>query len=388
MKSLLFLVYADRCYEMFVVPYIYFALRNNPNASVEVILDERDDFIARNRYALEKLDEVFFGKYALSQAPRLEGVIPNTIRFMVNPQLSAHYLYIGDIDLLVFEDVVEVHERLMEDFGLPFSNIVRPYSEGERKRLSGLHFCKFDHYYPLPDVSDLNLSTMNDEAVLYKIMSRKGLMVDESFRMRPECGIHMSLNRDPMGRSSIVGNKKVSRDGAVGWGGGAYYSSFLEQIFEPDFLNIQPFLDLKFRFLLNILESIARDEFRSLQLLSLNCFLDRRFLLEGNQVLLRDVLELRSFYIKNKMYAEAEELGYKAVLLWPKNVDLWIKHAWLMLAKSEDEKAVECFKMVVSIEGGAERLSNSKVFINNAKKIRALVKDEEKLIRMVEECGE
>lgn len=119
----------------------------------------------------------------------------NSYRFIVEPMIKREYVYIGDIDIMILENVFDKHSYIFEK-GLPYSNIVRVNS----KKLTGLHFCRYDKQYPLPNINDLIDSVFNDEDLLYAIMDRKGLIypADEYRKIqRPVHGIHMSLNRMP-----------------------------------------------------------------------------------------------------------------------------------------------------------------------------------------------
>lgn len=121
----------------------------------------------------------------------------NSIRFIVEPELYRKYVYIGDIDILITENILDKHYHVF-DKGLEYSNLVR---EGT-KRLTGLHFCKYSNQYPLPNVDDLIVRFSNDEELLYSIMERKRLIFSDDvykkiIRIRPIHGIHMSVNRMP-----------------------------------------------------------------------------------------------------------------------------------------------------------------------------------------------
>ncbi|MFM5247445.1 hypothetical protein, partial [Aeromonas caviae] len=185
--SLLIHLYADEKYSMFAIPYVYFALKYNPSACVEICFDNLCDFLNKNQNAIDILENKFPGKFHFRQAtiPKSSGVFPNTIRFIDPPELKAEYIYIGDIDLLILDDIMKVHTTLMENSGLSYSNIIRKDSIGTNApRLSGLHFCYFDDYFPLPDLSDIDLTTANDEFVLYEIMRRKGVKLSTDFNLR------------------------------------------------------------------------------------------------------------------------------------------------------------------------------------------------------------
>lgn len=87
------------------------------------------------------------------------------------------YVYIGDIDIIVLDStIVDQHLKLMAKTGLPYSNRARG---GPRAQLSGLHFTRYDAYYPVPDVSDIDITQEVDEALLYKIVQRRGLPIQD-----------------------------------------------------------------------------------------------------------------------------------------------------------------------------------------------------------------
>ncbi|NJK64482.1 MAG: hypothetical protein HC921_18935 [Synechococcaceae cyanobacterium SM2_3_1] len=129
---------------------------------------------------------------------------------------------------------------------LPFSNIIRPGTlQSEFPRLTGLHFAPFQLQYPLSDVSDISLSEANDEFLLYTIMSRKGVMVPGSATYRPGHGIHISMNRHPLGRIEEGKTKP-------GWVIEPYSQAFINLISERDFQLLYPFLDIDIKNCLNL----------------------------------------------------------------------------------------------------------------------------------------
>lgn len=54
-------------------------------------------------------------------------------------------------------------------------------------------------------------------------MLRKGFIVPFDFQERPECGIHMSLSRDPSARTSGPTLSNYSTSNVFGWTGRKYH---------------------------------------------------------------------------------------------------------------------------------------------------------------------
>lgn len=198
-NKILFFTCATKFYKNYIVPYIYFAKKSNPSSTFEFIIDDEDGFYEKNTRALTWLKEnlgvevVFRSIGKIKIRPKID----NSLRFVTQPVSYAEYVYIGDIDIMIVEDIYSWHKPLFES-GLPYSNIVR---EGT-KRLTGLHFAKYNSFYPLPNTDDLVLNVANDEELLYLIVERKGLLYKNELyceikRGRPIHGIHMSLNRLP-----------------------------------------------------------------------------------------------------------------------------------------------------------------------------------------------
>jgi hypothetical protein len=199
MSNVLFFTLATKFYRNFIPLYIYFAARSNSDASFEILTDSYQDAISKHGKSISWLESYFNITVRIrildseSQKPAMD----NSYRFIVEPIEASEYVYIGDIDILILEDVYQSHSKVF-DAGLPYSNVIRKGS----KRLTGLHFVRRSAYYPLPCVDDLVATITNDEALLYAICDRKGILYDNSLyyaikKGRPVHGIHMSLNRLP-----------------------------------------------------------------------------------------------------------------------------------------------------------------------------------------------
>jgi len=186
-------------YLPFVPLYVYFCHLSNPDAIFEFIVD---DINKAEHFLYDTLEFLRWEcgiKIIFREREFYKDKVPmeNTLRFVVKPSQNAEFVYIGDVDIIIVEDVMKVHKPVF-DAGLPYSNKIRINT----KKLTGLHFTRYDTYFPLPEVSDILELTQNDEEVLYLIVERLGHLkrqpeVDAVGVGRPQHGIHMSLNRIP-----------------------------------------------------------------------------------------------------------------------------------------------------------------------------------------------
>ena len=150
----------------------------------------------------------------------------NSIRFVSQPTIKNKYVYITDIDILIFVDNFYLY--LIDDMikrKNRYSNIVRPNS----CHLSGLHFTEYDAYYPIPKQKNYLIC---DEILLYNIVKSKGLKIDKNTKYRPVFGVHASPNR-PHVYSDII----------VGWGAENYKNDWINYCNSKDFKYIYPLLD-------------------------------------------------------------------------------------------------------------------------------------------------
>lgn len=116
--------------------------------------------------------------------------LPNTVRFLFKPKMKAKYVYISDIDIINLQkNFYELMIKDMEKNNINYSNIVRPNTT----RLTGLHFSKYNTYYPI-STENIKNYIENDEMILYKIVSSK-CAINHSLTYRPVHGIHISPNR-------------------------------------------------------------------------------------------------------------------------------------------------------------------------------------------------
>jgi hypothetical protein len=208
MHNLLFLTAANEPYEDFVPLYIASALWSVGDAVVEIGLVSKDDWYRKNSQVTDILETYFKGRFLLRDMPwndKNGAIVPNTVRFLNEPQTQAKYVYIGDIDIIYLDSDIEKQcTDFMARSGLPYANMFRKGTE----RLTGLHFSTWEGLYPLPDLTDINMAAMNDEAVLGQIVFRKGYgRPTEHFRPVP--GIHVSPNRAALPGLDANGNPRL-----------------------------------------------------------------------------------------------------------------------------------------------------------------------------------
>jgi len=207
MKDLNFFINCDGKYNLFILPYIFFALTQEPNSVIEVVTDRPDDI--KKMKGLDILKEIFDTEFLIRNKKNCN--IPSQkSRFLEEPELKTNYTYIGDVDILLTESIKEFHIMKMERRKLCFDNEIRPNISN--KRITGLHFVKSNEYYKKTNKSRskyITCSGGNDENMLYniiedtfgdpiKIMSDEPICTENFVKNRPVHGIHMSLNRAPI----------------------------------------------------------------------------------------------------------------------------------------------------------------------------------------------
>jgi hypothetical protein len=144
---------ANRRYEDFAPLFAASCLISNPEATVEILLEDVDRFMREHYRAMQPvLDGALPGRILLGEAPFRgpdgRDIVPNSVRFLTAPRLRSDYVYISDIDMITLDpDIFWKHYRHMLATRLPFSNLV----SGGGQRLSGLHFTRYDAFYPIPD---------------------------------------------------------------------------------------------------------------------------------------------------------------------------------------------------------------------------------------------
>ena len=199
-----FFTFANRNYEMFVLPYIASALIHNEDARVEICLEDSNQFRDANSQGMRALTR-YYGDDRLLVRDVLssKGISPNSVRFLETPEVMTEFTYIGDIDILILERVSQWHIDRMVSASLPYSNTLRT----GKRALTGLHFTRSDAYYPVSPPSDANLNW--DEELLYMLVASRGVPLPPNVWNRPVHGYHLSPNRSPL-HAIVNGERTLS----------------------------------------------------------------------------------------------------------------------------------------------------------------------------------
>ena len=236
---------ANKLYEMFVLPYVLSSLIHNSDARVEVCLENAGDFTSCNAHAIDILLRNFGSDRCLFRdIVASNGVAPNSTRFLETPESITEFTYIGDIDILILEEIAPRHLERMKELRLPYSNVLR---EG-REALSGLHFTRSESYYPIsmPPNVDLN----RDEELLYQLVTARGLPLPPSGLSRPVHGYHLSPNRSPLPRT-VDGRRTVH------WGldkSKTHLKSYQALQRHPAWMEMYGYFDRRYRLMLGLLD--------------------------------------------------------------------------------------------------------------------------------------
>lgn len=198
-------------YKDFIPLFIFSNLLDNNDYFVEVGVDIDD---VSNLKSIKFLSEIFpnkfmirkvnFGEYNVNQTKLIP--MANLVRFITEPINKSEYVYISDVDIITLDkNILEQHIKNIETNSLYYSNIVRDYNENQKyKRLTGLHFTKFENYYPIKNydkICDMGLFS-HDEMFLYELMKDRHGIPNEDVKWRPVHGIHVSPNRKHNGEIS------------------------------------------------------------------------------------------------------------------------------------------------------------------------------------------
>jgi hypothetical protein len=225
---------ADKKYQDFSLLFALSNLYHVKDSVVEIGLEDPESFTLENRQALSLLDDEFGqGRVILRGARfRIGGrrVRPGAVRFVETPS-KCDFVYISDIDIITLDPtLVDVHIAFMKRRALPYSNSVR---RPNSSRMSGLHFARYDDWYPLPAFEDLLLQPFYDEQILRIICERKGFPVQKEEWFRPLHGIHVSPNRSPFGGMKNGVFKP-------GWGIGRYTTAYRRFADSPIMRELRP----------------------------------------------------------------------------------------------------------------------------------------------------
>lgn len=210
-NNLLFFVLSSRhgWYE-YIAPYIFYVQVTNPESKLEVVVDDLELVLSNHAQEIEFLEQNFRGKYHIRENKKVIDdkhfrLIRNALRFLEEPEIKCEYTYIGDIDVMVTENIKDYHVNKMKETGLPFSNQLK--RDNGYDMLTGLHFYKTNEFSRVYDNLDKYYSMLPkfgcDQQLLYHIM-KDNFNMDNNLLLekRPIHGIHMSRSRpNPLGNN-------------------------------------------------------------------------------------------------------------------------------------------------------------------------------------------
>jgi len=183
-------------YDKYAIVFAASALHSTHDTRIEIILSDKDRFVEENHVAIKILSSQFDAeRLCLSQIPDVlskSKMIPHSVRFLFEPSVRTDYVYITDVDIIMLEPhFVELYLQDMDRTGSDFSNVVRHRT----KRLTGLHFTKWDAYYPVDPSFIAAAAKLSDEELLYKIIETRSTIDPRlsTFRVMP--GLHISPNK-------------------------------------------------------------------------------------------------------------------------------------------------------------------------------------------------
>lgn len=150
-------------YQKYIPFYIYSALKVYPDAWCKIFVDRELDIAVAE--SLELLNETGTDRFDIDYVflkhldfldeindLQIMGGNKRIARWIIpqNNFSGFDYVFIGDIDFLMLresESLISFHLRRIQEYGLPFSNIIRPIKDNQIPRLSGLHFIQIKEYY-------------------------------------------------------------------------------------------------------------------------------------------------------------------------------------------------------------------------------------------------
>lgn len=204
-KQLLFYTGATNFFHNYIPLYFLFGALEHPGASFEFLVRDIPRMQALHGESLDRISALTGSLYYLhdveARSCRKSPLMENSFRFLLQPFLQSEFVYIGDIDILLTENILAKHHAFI-DSGLPFFNVIRPGT----KRLTGLHLARYADLYPLPG-NIWDYCDINDEEILYKSYELKDNLFHPELDAlslelgRPNCGIHVSTNRLPFSMS-------------------------------------------------------------------------------------------------------------------------------------------------------------------------------------------
>lgn len=215
MKDLVFFNSADNGYEKFIIPYVYFANTFNPNATFEFLVSCKDYNALRD--TIIEFKNQFKIDIILRNRSNSK-ISANKMRFLEQPLTNAIYTYIGDIDILICEDILNYNISKLHQYKTIIHNYIRPNA---KNKLSGLQFCHYLYFQKSKQsrqyfAKSQNITNINDEILLKNIVDKSSIKIPNITlntqlftKLRKIHGIHLSQNRRPFKQSSMPINYQL-----------------------------------------------------------------------------------------------------------------------------------------------------------------------------------
>lgn len=201
--DLLIYTCVDEKYYWAGILFPIYALTTNPNALVEVGITNWNSFKRQYPLLIDYYEKNYSGRIMFSEIPET-GIGLGSARFIIQPYFKSKYIYIGDADILILEDILNPHLNHIKCENIDFSNIVRKTGDANNKKLTGLHFIEYKKMFPtvIPDnlIKKGEIFSLCDENLLYILMKNRGYRFpDKNDVFRPIHGYHVSFyNRPPL----------------------------------------------------------------------------------------------------------------------------------------------------------------------------------------------
>jgi hypothetical protein len=197
--SLLFFTSALNGHKNFIILYSYFANKFNENSKFEFLVNNLNNDELKN---IENFSKEFKIDISLNFITEYKEINPQLLRFLIEPNNKCDYTYIGDIDILINEKILDFHIEQMNKFQTIWDNQQRL---NDLTKITGLHFIKSNEWYEktiksrIKYLNPKNSHCINDEVILKNIIweSKLNSKFDDTLRKRPLHGLHLSLNRVP-----------------------------------------------------------------------------------------------------------------------------------------------------------------------------------------------
>ena len=182
-------------YDKYAIAFAASAMHSTCDTRIEIIVNDKARFLEENQVAITILGSHFGAeRLCLSQIPDVLSkakMPPHSVRFLFEPSVRTDYVYITDVDFIMLErDFLELYLNDMDRTGYDFANEVRHRT----KRLTGLHFTKWEAYYPVDSAFVPMAATHGDEDLLYKIVDSRAAFDPNLLKFRVYPGLHISPN--------------------------------------------------------------------------------------------------------------------------------------------------------------------------------------------------